>query len=681
MKLVRKIMSFGLRAKLLTSMLLALLPMIAIVGVTYFSARKTSFENSERVMKLIVRNGAREMNQFLTIQQNTFLDWTAEDTFGMAIEFTTTDELQSHFRSLIDNNKGVALILLTDQDGKIIQAVARETGADKLVKRTAQGINELAAGGARGAILLQSQLLKDLGIKNSSTLVLSMKTHSSEGKHNGYFLVKLDLGAFQEKLETVLEQMQSNGFPGTRLFVLGIKSGQALAHSDPNMIAKQPALAETAGQWLMQAKSESIDQFDLEGVNIFAMLSRLTGPAGLFRESNQTAEPELLFVGSIPEDNILAKVRRVLWFSVGICAAGILLLVVISLFMANLISKPLSRVIDGLKDIAEGEGDLTVRLDVASKDEVGQLAQSFNSFIHKLQAMIKDIATNAVTLNSSSGDLTAIAQQISSASEATLNRSGNVSQAADTMSTSMKSVAEASQQANTNMSGVASAAEEMSTTVNEIAKSSENARTITSKAVSKANETSERVDDLGKAAKEISKVTEVITEISEQTNLLALNATIEAARAGEAGKGFAVVANEIKDLARQTASATQEIKSKIESIQETTSSTVVEIQDITKVINEVNEIVASIATAVEEQSVTTQEIAQNVTKAADGMENVNQNVNESSTVAESIARDISEVNQASSEMASSSSHLSNRAEELSALAERLNVMVGKFKTN
>lgn len=679
MKTIQKLMSAGIKAKLLTAMLLALLPMVTIVGITYFSARNTSFKNSERIMKLIVRNGAKEMNQYLMVQQNTFKDWTAEDTFGMAIEFNTTNELRGHFRNMVDGNKSMALILLTAKDGKIIQSVGREAAADGLINQSAEGIDQLAADADRQAILIESRLLKNLGISNPTTLLFSMKTHSSDGKHNGYFLTMLDLSILQEKLESVLEQMRSNGFASANLFVLNTKSGQALAHSEKENIGKAPALAKAVGRWLIEDKSGSIRPFDQDGTNVFAMFSTLSGPSSLFREANGLAEPELLFVGSIPESAIMAEARRVLWFSIGICAAGVLLLSVISLFMANLISKPLNRVIEGLKDIAEGEGDLTVRLDVASKDEVGQLARGFNSFIDKLQAMIKDIATNASTLNSSSGDLTAIAQQISSASDATLNRSGNVSNAAGKMSNNMKSVVKASEQATTNMSGVAAAAEEMSATVNEIAKNSENARAITQQAVTKANKTSERVDALGKAAREISKVTEVITEISEQTNLLALNATIEAARAGEAGKGFAVVANEIKELARQTASATQEIKSKIEGIQKTTASTVTEIQDITKVINEVNEIVATIATAVEEQSVSTQEIATNVAQAAEGIKDVNRNMGESSVVAEDISQDIAEMNQVSSEMSSSSSHLSNKAEELSKLAERLNEMVGKFR--
>jgi methyl-accepting chemotaxis protein len=187
------------------------------------------------------------------------------------------------------------------------------------------------------------------------------------------------------------------------------------------------------------------------------------------------------------------------------------------------------------------------------------------------------------------------------------------------------------------------------------------------------------VDELGHAADEISKVTEAITEISEQTNLLALNATIEAARAGEAGKGFAVVANEIKELARQTAAATLEIKNRITGIQDSTADTVTQIEAITGVINEVNEIVGTIATAVEEQSVTSQEIANNVAQASQGIQEVNENVNQSSSVAGTISGDIAEVNSSVQEIADSSSQVNHNSDELSALSGKLRELVGRFK--
>jgi methyl-accepting chemotaxis protein len=356
-----------------------------------------------------------------------------------------------------------------------------------------------------------------------------------------------------------------------------------------------------------------------------------------------------------------------------------LLIVAIVLILNFVAVKPLKTLTNMVVDLVQGEGDLTKRLDLSSRDEVGALATIFNSFITRMQNLIKEIAENTHTLNSSSSDMTGVSQALSSGAERMSKESQQASSSANTLSNQMNSVAAASEEAATNVNIVAAAAEEMTSTVNEIAQNSEQARVVTSDAVVKAQNACTQVDDLGQAALEISKVTEVITEISEQTNLLALNATIEAARAGDAGRGFAVVANEIKELAHQTAKATQDIKSRIQGIQKSTDTTVTEITQITEVINNVNELVATIATAVEEQAVTTQEIANNVSQAALGIAEVNERVADNSTVAGDIATSIDQVDIVAGDISNNSLTVSTSAEKLSSLAGQLDEMVGRFK--
>jgi methyl-accepting chemotaxis protein len=341
--------------------------------------------------------------------------------------------------------------------------------------------------------------------------------------------------------------------------------------------------------------------------------------------------------------------------------------------------RPIVHTSEMLRDIAEGEGDMTKRLDAASKDEIGDMARWFNLFIEKIQDVIRGISENAQSLSSSSASLSSISAQMSSGAEETSSKANGVAAAAEEMSSNMNSVAAAVEEASTNMGIVASATGQMTNTVSEIARNMEKARGITAEAVASARNASTNVDELGKSARDIGKVTETITEISEQTNLLALNATIEAARAGEAGKGFAVVANEIKELARQTAAATSEIRGKIEGIQQSTHSTVSQIQGISGIIDEINGIVSSIATAAEEQSVTMKEIASNVAQAAQGIQEVTENVSQSSSVANEIARDIAGVNQAAGEMADGSNLVKMNAGDLNRQSEQLSKLVGRFK--
>ena len=361
----------------------------------------------------------------------------------------------------------------------------------------------------------------------------------------------------------------------------------------------------------------------------------------------------------------------------------ILVLLTLTAAGVALISKRITRPIvtasQMLKDIAQGEGDLTRRLVLNTNDEVGEMAKWFNAFVENVQRIIGSVAENARQVNEASAELNAISDQMSTGAGQTSEKANTVAASSEEMSANMNSVAAAMEEASTNVGIVATAAEEMTATIMEIAQNTEKARGITGEAVSQAGNASSQVAELGTAAQEIGKVVETITEISEQVNLLALNATIEAARAGDAGKGFAVVANEIKELARQTASATGEIKSRVEGIQNSTDGTVTEIGNITRVVNEVNEIVSTIAAAVEEQSVTTNEIAGNVAQAAQGIDEVNENVAQSSTVSAEISRDIAEVTQAASEISSSSAQISMSAESLNGLAQQLNDMVGRFK--
>ncbi len=361
-----------------------------------------------------------------------------------------------------------------------------------------------------------------------------------------------------------------------------------------------------------------------------------------------------------------------------ICVIGV---IPVTWFFANSFVNPINRVVAGLKDIAEGEGDLTVRLDVSSEDEVGDLARWFNTFIGKLRDLIGDVAGHTEILNHSSDDLSSFSKSMSDGADEMSEKSNTVAGAAEEMNTNLTVITSALEQGTNNLKMVATSAEQMTATINEVAKSSEKARTITEDAVSKAMLASDRVVELGNAAEEIGKVTETITDISEQTNLLALNATIEAARAGDAGKGFAVVANEIKELARQTADATHDIKQKIDGIQNTTGRTVEDIEQISQVILNVSEIVTMIASSVEEQSAATSDIANNVSLAFEGTSRINENVSQSSSVSHEIAKDIAEVSQSAMEMANNSSQVKNSSEQLMTLSHQLGELVAKFKTN
>ena len=288
----------------------------------------------------------------------------------------------------------------------------------------------------------------------------------------------------------------------------------------------------------------------------------------------------------------------------------------------------------------------------ASKHHGGYrtIIEGVNKTLDSIVAPLKVTAENASTLASASEELTAVSQSMAGTAGDTLSQANVVSAA--------------SEQVSKNVSSVAAATEEMQASIREISKNANDSARVAKNAVSVAQSTNDTMKKLGVSSHEIGNVIKVINSIAQQTNLLALNATIEAARAGEAGKGFAVVANEVKELAKQTARATEEIGQKIEAIQGDTKGAVSAIEEISSIIDQINDISNSIATAVEEQTVTTSEIGRSVTEAAQG-------VNE-------IARNIGGVAVSAKKTTDGATDTKSASLELSQMALRLQTSVSRF---
>jgi methyl-accepting chemotaxis protein len=314
----------------------------------------------------------------------------------------------------------------------------------------------------------------------------------------------------------------------------------------------------------------------------------------------------------------------------------------LAIYLSRKISSATSLVLAKAKAIAAG--DLTYdELTLMSRDELGELSQAMNTMNGSLKEIILSIVANAQQVSKASDQFSAASQQISSNSEETTAQANVVSNATEHVTQ--------------NLQTVATGAEEMSATIKDIAKNAGEAARVSSEAVKAAQLTNVSISKLGESSAQIGQVMKVITSIAQQTNLLALNATIEAARAGEAGKGFAVVANEVKELAKQTARATEDIGHKIAAIQEDTSSAVAAIGTISTVINQINDISNTIASAVEEQSATTNEMSRNVSEAAKGSGEISENVHGMAAAAQSTSSSAHETQKAAKELSQMSSEL------------------------
>lgn len=326
--------------------------------------------------------------------------------------------------------------------------------------------------------------------------------------------------------------------------------------------------------------------------------------------------------------------------------------VVVSFALGNMITKPINEVVSRIKDIAEGEGDLTQRLDESSHDELGDLSRWFNRFVVKIHDIVVDLAKTSRNVFEASSGLTESSSSLSATAEEMATQSENIASSAEEMNTSFHSLS--------------SAVEQMSTSINEVASQAARGASISFEATGNSKEATKIIEELSDNANSVDFVADSIASISDQINLLSLNASIEAAGAGDAGKGFAVVAAEVKELARQSSEALGDVKEKLGAARTSADKTVHSIGSIDLIIQQMNEINSVIASSVEEQSITTKEIASGVAQATN--------------VSQEVASTIAGLSDASQDVSTSSERTAQMARTLNESAEILNEIVSRFKT-
>ncbi len=400
----------------------------------------------------------------------------------------------------------------------------------------------------------------------------------------------------------------------------------------------------------------------------------------------------------------MRTLRKLMGLTAVIAIGGIIF---VALLFTRYIIQPVNRVADRVRDIAKGEGNLTSRLEVRNKDELGELARWFNIFIENIQGMVGDIARSAKTLAVSSSSFLEIASHMTSgadqmseisdsASTATEEMSMNIStmaSAAEEMSVNIQSISSTAGQMSRSMNAVASAIEEMSAAINNIAGNAQEGAEISAEAMTMADTATSTMKSLGEAAKGIGDVTKIIRRIAEQTNLLALNATIEAASAGEAGRGFAVVGSEIKELAGQSAQAAADIARRIDGIQKKTRGAVAVIADISGIISKISASTAVTTNAVDQQTRTvndisanakeinigTDRIASSIAEVARGADDMSQNAGEAAKGAHEMSSNIQGISQSAKNSNIEAKQVSTLVEDLVRITGELQNMVSRFK--
>ena len=666
---MKKVKDIKLRVKLVWGgLLLVLLPMMLVGGISITTASKALIQ-SGRDEALQISKDLSVMTEILFREQVRFVRELSKTSLvqggvnmvgvmGLDMAMGSVLALDEQLLNLHgENETDYEAFLVTDAKGVVISDSMDGRLRDDQVSLADRDYFQVSK--EKDYCIGKPVVSKATG---EVIVAIGVPVKDRKGNFGGIFAAVL-------RFDILSRNILSTKVGETGYVSIADKDGLILAHPNAELEFKQnikgiPGMADLAQVILSQENGTG--DYESNGKGLVSGYARL---------------PLTDWIIIITQDRseFMAGVREMISYCLAIGAGVLVLAAVCLLFAARAIIRPVNQAVEGLLDISQGEGDLTQRLEVSGRDEIGILSSSFNDFMDHLQEMMGDVNQGVKTLSQAATELAAVSEKMSSGLEGSANDVSAVSSATEEMSQNMGSVSQSMEQSNDNLKTVAVAAEQMNSTISEIAANAEKGRSISQSAVSKVEDSTSGMTHLGQAAQAIGKVVETISDISNQVNLLSLNATIEAARAGEAGKGFAVVASEIKELAAQTSEASLDIQEKIANIQTGASGSLEGINGISQVIAEVNDIVSTIASAVEEQSAATHEIADNITQASAGMADVNQSVGVSSATVAEITQDLAHVNASGLEMSKLASQVNQSADGLSELAEGLGKMVGRFK--
>ncbi|MCM8537202.1 MAG: methyl-accepting chemotaxis protein [Lentisphaeraceae bacterium] len=678
--------------------------------------------------------------------------------------------LASMMNSYVDTYDIYYLTLLVDLDGKLISVNNKDQDGNKLDSSIlfAQNFSKtpwfqaLKAGkyttsqknsaeenkGSKGTYIEDVHLDKNVQnlYPNSSGMTIGFSTpvYDANGKVIAYWSNRAKFSIVEEIFQSSYKNLKSLGLSSSELTLLdGV--GNVILDYDPTTsktedikydfekVTFQLNLAKKgveAANLAINGKSGSIYSFHArKKIDQAAGFTPLRGALG-YPGMNWS----VLVRASKAEANLLLDTLR--GRMLFICFLSIVIIAVIAFFIARSLVAPIKNISGVMSDISEGDGDLTSRLPIDSKDELGELSGNFNVFVEKIHEIIKQtqitskklatysdtisstttqMKSNNQQMNDETNSVAAAVEELNSNMEVVAEQSAEMFKSTeesklftDKMATSMQEVTGSIGNAQDNLKSVAAASTQMSNTVNEIAQNAEKSRLSSEEANQKVTQAAQEINTLVASTDEIVEITSLITAISEQTKTLALNATIEAARAGEAGKGFAVVANEVKSLAKATSDATEDITKRIDKMRSSTQNTVGNISSIKDVIHDLSEMINGTAAAIEEQSISISENSRNTQETSDLLSKVyedikvsSEQVSEVSTkiqfiessagdvagVTESaqkatqeVSKSVVSVNSGISKISSSSNELSDKASALSDMSQEILSLVDRFET-
>ncbi|MBF0549656.1 MAG: hypothetical protein HQK60_03875 [Deltaproteobacteria bacterium] len=358
---------------------------LAIVGFNYIQSRKESLITSERIINLIAQEGGKDLTGYLHAHQDTFARWTGEDVYGMSIEYGTLEELRPKFDSMLKTQPGFLMLLLTDNNGKILTGVSKGDGTALADIKKVDEVSKLSDQPARCATLIRNDVLKQFKQESPYTLLFSFKAKDSTGKPVGFFLAYLDWSHLQEMVLNVANKMRISGFPNASVSIFN-DALISLAHSDINLITKEFNLGQDPASWLKESTGATIRKFGTSYLTSVPIKTSFTA------DTKTTTHPELNFTLWIPEKDILINIHKILMTSSGITVVGLTISFIVAFLITRSITRPIRRVVDGLSDGSE--------LLTAASDQVSYTSQELANGATEQAATIEEVSAFLDTLAS-----------------------------------------------------------------------------------------------------------------------------------------------------------------------------------------------------------------------------------------------------------------------------------------
>ncbi len=586
--------SLKIGKKILIGSMLSILPMIVIVLVSANGLKNGSVTNSGTVMRLVAENSADTFNRSLVELSSIFKNWTKEDVYGMSIEFQALAELKTDLVVKLQGAPGFCTMFLTDSNGKIL--INADDNLD--IKGKVFSFTSSAGEDGRSVQLVKNPFMPGVdggSDGGSESYLFSFATKDSDGKPNGFLHAFVDCARLHLLIEGMNDELISDGFPDAASMIVDLNQKTVFVGSDLATIGK-PLQNQDLLQWLKSGKAGGLGKL----ANEYITFSYLLDPALLSAGNHEPAASTVVIASVVPRDNVMDKVRSVITVALVIGLIGAVVVVVVSLLIGRTITAPLKNMVETVNVIAEG--DLTRRLNLNRRDEIGEVAEAVDTMSRKMSEAVGRSTSISRILESSAGDQAASLEETAASLEE--------------MSAMTRQNAENANSANTLMINTNKVSQDADSSMVEL---------ITS------------MKDIAQSSQETQKIVQTIDGIAFQTNLLALNAAVEAARAGEAGAGFAVVADEVRSLAKRAAEASQNTASLIDDTVTKVNAGVTLVEKTSKGFGEVNESNGKVGTLLQEISTASSEQANGISQINTTVSDMDRVTQENAQHAEELA--------------------------------------------